>query len=111
MTQKFGVGIYHKGKVSGTLKAQWFLSTADKNVICTGHAVCIDDGVEDEYHGDYVVTYHDADGEDEATFDLEIRKQEMIYKLKWLLDDKIVSRGVGFETKEGLILSYINEEE
>ena len=57
------------------------------------------------------MTYHDADCEDEATFYLEIRKQEMIYKLKWLLDDKIVSRGVGFETKEGLILSYINEEE
>ncbi len=58
--------------------------------------------------GDYVVTYCDPDGSIEAVRDLEIRQKGKIYHLKWLLDEKIVCTGTGFETNEGLIVSYMD---
>lgn len=111
MKQDFGVCIYRKSKEKNTLDAEWFSNTSETATICTGQAKRknhLNSELKDEYHGDYVVTYYDENGEIDGIFDLEILREGKIYLLRWLLDGKIVCTGVGFETNEGLILSYAN---
>jgi hypothetical protein len=62
------------------------------------------------FPGAYAVHYCLADGTDEGTFELEIKKVGGIYELSWSKGGEMLFVGVGFETACGLIASYTKAE-
>lgn len=98
--KNIGVVLYKKGSKPGTLQAA-FCHTIDGrgNGVAKGEAT-------DGFEGSYRIKYFDEEGELQAERDLKIKRDKDRFELVWLNDGKVTSKGVGFETTEGLMVGY-----
>ncbi|MCP4749248.1 MAG: hypothetical protein GY874_24395 [Desulfobacteraceae bacterium] len=97
-----GLVLYTKTEKPGTLKAKWCHFDDGTGIgIATGGPVA-------GFEGLYNIRYFDGQGNLKAERELEIRKKNNCYKLRWLLHGKVTSKGIGLVTIKGLVAGYRN---
>lgn len=95
-----GFVIYTKSPAPGTLNARWMYSTKYKGPgIATG-------GPKEGFVGRYHVRYFLDSGEFSDEYDLLIEKTDDVYKVSWIVKDKVQATGVGMEVENGLAVGW-----
>lgn len=95
-----GLVVYRKNPDTGDLIAKWCHSDSDSG---TGLAK---GAPGEDYCGDYQITYFDADRNEVARLELQIRRSLEQYLVTWLKDGKVRSQGIGMLTEVGLAVGY-----
>lgn len=95
-----GCVLYRKGDEPGTLYAKWCHSIFGNG---TGKAV---GGPSNGFMGRYHIHYFDDKGAEIADLELDIQKDGDFFKLAWISNGKITSRGIGMEVAEGLAAGW-----
>ena len=88
-TLNIGYGIYSKGATPGTLNAIWNYANVWSG---KGKATGIS---KNGFAGNYHIKYYYENGEFSDEYDLVIEKVGKFYNLSWLVDGKVIARGVG----------------
>jgi hypothetical protein len=99
--QPFNIGfvLYTKGKVPGTLDAQWNYANA-----YSGHGVATGGPASGAFAGRYHVRYFLETGEFSDEYELDITKHGGgdFYDVTWIENGKVSAKGVGMEVpKQG----------
>ena len=99
-TKPFNIGfvLYTKGKTSGTLKARWNYANA-----YSGSGVAVGASTSGGFSGHYHVRYFLENGQFSDEYDLEIARHTpgQFYDATWIVDGKVLARGVGMEVQNG----------
>ncbi len=101
----FNIGcvLYTPGDEPGTLNAKWCHPFFGDGVFGTGKA---SGGPAQGYAGRYNIIYYDAEGNELAGFELDIKKAGDYYELAWIDNGEILDRGIGMEVNDGLAAGW-----
>lgn len=95
-----GCVLYKKGDEPGTLNAEWFHPSLGAG---TGKAI---GGSTNGFEGRYHIRYFDKKGKEVAYRELEIQKNGDGYKLTWMNNGIVTSKGIGMSVTEGLVAGW-----
>ena len=99
-TLNIGFVHYTKGSSPGTLYARWnYANIWSGPGIATG-------GPKDGFAGRYHVRYFFENGEFSDEYDLVIEKTGDFYSVSWIVNGKVLAKGVGMETGSGLSVGW-----
>lgn len=99
----FGIGIYRRGEMPGTLTAEWL----DDRMVQAGTAAgtgFAQNGPQTGFAGDYDITYQS--GDQQVDLKLIIRETGPNFQLAWYKDGTLIDEGIAFQSGDCLILGY-----
>jgi hypothetical protein len=99
-TFNIGYGIYSKGVTPGTLNAIWNYANVWSG---KGKATGVS---KNGFAGNYHIKYYYENGEFSDEYDLVIEKVGKFYNLSWLVDGKVIARGVGTVVDNRLVAGW-----
>ncbi len=98
-----GCVLYKQREEPDSLTAKWCHPYFGEGVFGTGLAT---GGPTEGYVGRYHIRYFDADGNEIAGFELDIKKECEYYELEWFDNGEILDRGIGMEVSDGLVAGW-----
>ena len=99
-TLNIGFVLYTKGSSPGTLYARWnYANIWSGSGIATG-------GPKEGFAGHFHVRYFYENGDFSDEYDLVIEKTGDFYSVSWIVNGKVLAKGVGMETESGLAVGW-----
>ncbi len=98
-----GVVTYRHGQETGTLDADWAVSSQEHGIIRRGKAT---GGPSVGYVGAYFIDYYDENGDPDDSFKLTITQNQSVYHLKWFTNDQLVIKGSGVLCEDVLVVGW-----
>lgn len=85
---------YSKSNTDNIIEARWHYLKNGLKISGTG---IVRGKIDENYSGDFHVTYYNIDGQETSNFQLKINFEADHYQLKWIKDGNVEYIGIGVE--------------